>query len=168
QNMVHFGLLIVVGGIVAEHGIAQANTAFSLTVLSFSTPAILFSQIAGVLVDRMNKRTVFVVTNVARAVAVVGFLAVQPSWPPLLALAAIYVITFASGTAGQVFGPALGATLPLLVPRKEIVQANALFNVTFTGSQVIGFAAVGPLLVKLVGTQPVFLGILGIFVLCVL
>lgn len=166
QNMVNFALLILVAGIVQRHQISQANTAISLTVLSFTLPAILFSPIAGVVVERANKRTTLVVTNALRGLAVVGFLLIQESWRPLLALSALYVITFISGTVGQFFGPALGSAIPLLVPNKDIVHANALFNLTFTASQLAGFAALGPVLIKVFGLDPVFVGIIAIFVLC--
>jgi hypothetical protein len=59
----------------------------------------------------------------------------------LQALAVIYALTFASGAVGQFFGPALGASVPLLVQMRDIINANAMFNLTFTASQILGFAA---------------------------
>lgn len=168
QNMVNFALLILVGGVIEQYAINQGNTAIGLAVLSFSVPAIIFSPVAGVVVERANKRTVLILTNALRGIAVVGFLLVEPTWRPLLALSVIYSITFISGTVGQFFGPALGAAIPELVPRRDIVHANALFNLTFTASQLVGFAAVGPLLIKVVGLQPVLIGIIVIFGFCAL
>ncbi len=168
QNMTNFSLLILVRAIIDRYQIEQANTAIGLTVLAFSVPAILFSPFAGVAVDRSNKRTVLFVTNALRGLAVVGFVLMQPSWRPLLALTVLYSITFASGAVGQFFGPALGASIPLLVPAKDNVHANALFNLTFTASQIAGFAALGPLLIKVIGVHDVLLGIIGMFVLSTL
>lgn len=168
QNMTNFSLLILVRAIIDRYQIEQANTAIGLTVLAFSVPAILFSPFAGVVVDRSNKRTVIVVTNALRGLAVVGFVLMQPSWRPLLALAVLYSITFVSGAVGQFFGPALGASIPLLVPSKDNIHANALFNLTFTASQIAGFAALGPLLIKVVGVHDVLLGITVMFVLSTL
>ncbi len=165
QNMTNFSLLILVRAIIDRYQIEQANTAIGLTVLSFSVPAILFSPFAGVIVDRSNKRTVLIVTNMLRALAVVGFVLMRPSWRPLLALVVLYGITFASGAVGQFFGPALGSSIPSLVPRRDNINANALFNLTFTASQIAGFAALGPLLIKLVGVHAVLLGIIGMFLI---
>jgi predicted MFS family arabinose efflux permease len=53
-----------------------------------------------------------------------------------------------------------------LVPRRELVSANALFNLTFTGSQLLGFAVVGPLLAKLVGLDAIFVITGVLFVAC--
>lgn len=165
QNMTNFSLLILVRAIIDRYQIEQANTAIGLTVLAFSVPAILFSPFAGVVVDRSNKRTVLIVTNALRGIAVIGFVLMQPTWRPLLALTVLYAITFASGTVGQFFGPALGSTIPLLVPPKDNLNANALFNLTYTASQIAGFAALGPLLIKIIGVHDVLLGIIGMFVL---
>ncbi len=165
QNMTNFSLLILVRAIIDRYHIEQANTAIGLTVLSFSVPAIVFSPFAGVVVDRSNKRTVLIITNALRGLAVVGFVLMQPTWRPLLALVVLYSITFASGAVGQFFGPALGSSIPLLVPRKDNINANALFNLTFTAAQIAGFAAIGPVLIKVVGVHDVLLGIIGMFVL---
>lgn len=165
QNMTNFSLLILVQVIIDRYQIAQANTAIGLTVLSFSVPAVFFSPPAGVIVDRSNKRTVIVITNALRGVAVIGFLLMQPEWRPLFALIVLYSITFASGAVGQFFGPALGAIVPLLVPDKDNIHANALLNLTFTISQIAGFAALGPLLIKVIGLHDVLLGIAGVFAL---
>lgn len=168
QNMVNFAVLILVAGIVQQHQITQANTAVAVAVLSFSAPAILFAPIAGVVVERARKRTVLVVTNALRGLAALGLLVVGPEWRPLLALTTVYAIMVISGAVGQFFGPALGATVPEVVPGKDIVHANALFNLTMVASQLAGFAAIGPVLIKLVGLEPVLGGIVGLFAACAL
>jgi predicted MFS family arabinose efflux permease len=70
------------------------------------------------------------------------------------------------GAVGQFFPPAQGAVIPSLVSRRELVNANALFNLTFTGSQLLGFAVVGPLLAKLVGLDAIFVITGVLFVAC--
>jgi MFS family permease len=166
QNMVNFALLILVRGVIDEHNIAQSNTAVGLAVLAFSSPAILFSPIAGVLVERASKQRVLIITNVLRGVAALGFVLVQPGWSPILALLMLYALAFGAGAVGQFFGPALGATIPSLVSRREYVQANALINLTITGSQIIGFAALSPFLIRLFGVDYVIIAIAAIFVVC--
>ena len=58
--MVLFGLTVIV----LRSG--AGNTAVSLLVLSFLAPAVLFSAVAGVYVDRLDKRLVLVATNLLR------------------------------------------------------------------------------------------------------
>jgi MFS family permease len=156
SNMVNFALLLRVRGIVETHDLPQANTAISLVIIAFSLPAVLFGPIAGVLADRTNRRTLMAVTNLLRAVAVVAFIFIEPEWTAQTALLAHYVGTFVFGIAGQFFAPAQGAMIPSLVPRHQLMSANALFNLTFTASQLVGFATLGPTLVKVIGLNQLF------------
>jgi MFS family permease len=166
QNMVNFALLILVRGVIDQHDVAQSNTAVGLAVLAFSSPAILFSPIAGVLVERASKRRVLIITNVLRGVAALGFVLIQPAWTPMLALIMLYLLAFGAGAVGQFFGPALGSTIPGLVSRREYVQANALINLTITGSQILGFAALSPFLIRVYGVNSVIVGIVIVFLIC--
>jgi len=165
QNAVNFGLLVLVQGVIERAGSLPANTAVGLAVLSFSVPAVLVSPLSGVVADRFDRRLLLIVTNLLRGVAVVGLLFVEARWNPLFSLAVIYALAFASGTVGQFFGPALWSMLPNVVPNGRLVQANALFNLTFTASQLAGFAVVGPLLVKLIGVRAVLGATVVLFVL---
>ncbi|MDQ2654864.1 MAG: MFS transporter, partial [Chloroflexota bacterium] len=60
NSMVDFSLLLSVGEVVEFHNIAQANTAVSFVILAFSLPSVVFGPIAGVVADRISRRTVMV------------------------------------------------------------------------------------------------------------
>ena len=124
NSMVDFSLLLSVGEVVDYHNIAQANTAVSLVILAFSLPAVIFGPIAGAVADRVSRRNLMVIVNVARALLVALFLLVQPSWPVQIALGATYAIAFLFGAAGQFFSPAQGAAIPVLVPREQLTAAS--------------------------------------------
>ena len=64
--MVIFGLTIII----AES--TNSTAAVSALILTFLVPAVLFSALAGVFVDRLDRRLVLIVTNVLRGVAFVG------------------------------------------------------------------------------------------------
>ncbi len=166
QNMINFALLLRVRNVVEIHRLEQASTAISLVILAFSLPSVLFGPLAGVMADRTNRRTLMAVVNALRAVAVLCFLIIRPGWQVQTILVAYYVVTFFFGIAGQFFAPAQGATIPSLVPRSQLISANALFNLTFTAAQLIGFATVGPLLVKLIGVDLLFASTVVVFLLC--
>lgn len=156
QNMVNFALLLRVREVVEVHSLPNANTAISLVILAFSLPAVLFGPVAGVLADRANKRLLMAVLNVARAFAVLLFLAIRPGWHVETILLAYYVVTFLFGIAGQFFAPVLGATIPLVARRDQLMSANALFNLTNTAAQLIGFAAAGPIVIRIMGVDQLF------------
>jgi MFS family permease len=164
NSMVDFSLLLRVGEAVAYHDVAQANTAVSFVILAFSLPAVIFGPIAGAVADRVSRRNLMVATNLARAALVILFLVVQPTWPVGAALASYYTISFLFGAAGQFFMPAQGASIPALVPRDQLTAANALFNLTFTATQLLGFALLGPLLAQALGVDALFMVTLVAFV----
>ena len=62
-NMVLFGLTVQI----AET--TRSTSAVSLLILTFLVPAVAFSAIAGVYVDRYDRRLILIVTNLLRAVA---------------------------------------------------------------------------------------------------
>jgi MFS family permease len=166
SNMVNFALLLRVRNIVEVHSLAQANTAISLVILAFSLPSVLFGPLAGVMADRMNRRLLMAGVNALRAVAVVLFLVIRPGWHVQTILAAHYLVTFLFGIAGQLFAPAEGATIPALVPRHQLINANALFNLTFTAAQLLGFATLGPILSKVLGIDRLFGLTVLLFLVC--
>lgn len=156
QNMINFALLLRVREVVEVHDFPNANTAIGLVILAFSLPAVLFGPVAGVIADRVNKRILMSILNVARAVAVLLFLVIRPDWHVETILAAYYLVTFLFGIAGQFFAPVLGAMIPTVAKRQQLMSANALFNLTSTSAQLIGFAAVGPILIRVLGVDRLF------------
>ncbi|HEU5433699.1 MAG TPA: MFS transporter, partial [Thermomicrobiales bacterium] len=166
NNMVNFALLLRVTDIVTFHAVAGANTAVSLVILSFSIPSVIFGPVAGVAADRMNRRTLMTLVNVGRAISVLLFILIRPTWHAQTILVAIYLITFLFGTISQFFAPAEGAAIPSLVPRDQLLAANSLFNLTFTATQLLGFAVFGPVLAKVVGVDVLFGACVALFAVC--
>jgi MFS family permease len=166
NNVVNFALLLLVQDIIERHSVQQANTAISMVILAFSLPSVLFGPLAGVMADRWDRRLLMAAMNALRAVSVISFLIINPEWHVGWMLATVYFLTFVFGIAGQFFAPALGASIPSLVPRQQLIQANALFNLTFTAAQLIGFATVGPVLAKVLGLDRLFELTAVIFVIC--
>ncbi len=125
----------------------------SLLVLAFMLPSVLFSIPAGVMVDRWHKRTVLIVTNALRAVLAVLYLLLD-RWVP-----ALFLITLCFSTVGQFFTPAESASIPALVGRQQLISANALFQLTLTGSQFLGMVVLAPALLK-TGGPHLFFGVM--------
>jgi MFS family permease len=157
NSMVDFSLLLSVGEVVDIHKVAQANTAVSFVILAFSLPSVIFGPIAGAVSDRVSRRNVMIAVNVMRAILVIFFLLIRPTWPVQIALPSYYALAFLFGAAGQFFMPAQGASIPALVPRDQLTAANALFNLTFTATQLLGFAILGPLLSQALGVDTLYL-----------
>jgi MFS family permease len=96
-----------------------AATAFAVTVLPYT----LVGPFAGVLLDRWRRRQVLVVANAVRAVLVLGVaVLVARTSVSLLVYGAVLVCL----SVNRFFLAGLGASLPHVVPRHELVMANAV------------------------------------------
>jgi predicted MFS family arabinose efflux permease len=155
-NMVLFGLTVQVFSI-SEPGFR--NTAVSLLILSFLVPAVVFGAIAGVYVDRLERRIVLVISNLVRAAAFVVLLFVGDH------LALIYLLTIVIATATTFFGPAEAAMIPVLVVRRQLLAANSLYIFTLQAAFFVGFAVLGPLVINLAGHSVLLVVVAALFVL---
>ncbi len=138
MNAANYGVIILLNE--QTHGSAFATSG---AVVAFSLPAIILGAPAGVLVDRLDRRRVLWVSNLLRALAslvFVGSLLVNPG-----GVLPVFILTFFIAAVGQFFSPAEGAAIPLLVRQEELVNALALFNITFTLAQAAGLIVLGPL-----------------------
>lgn len=114
-------------------------------------PWALSAPLAGVIVDRYNRRRLMIGTDVLRAVVVLGFLLIdQPAEVPWL-----YVLLTVQVIAGAVFNPAQSASLPNITTPRELLTANALMSATWSTMLAVG-AALGGFAVELLGTSAVF------------
>jgi MFS family permease len=140
-NMVLFGLTVQV------FSLTQSSTSVSILLLTFLVPAVVFGAIAGVFVDRFDRRWILISTNFARG-ALFMLLAFFPDQ-----LVVIYIVTGIVGTLTTFFAPAEAAMIPLVVKRPQLMTANGLFILALQASFVVGFAVLGPLAQKVLGTQ---------------
>ncbi|MDX1420510.1 MAG: MFS transporter [Rubricoccaceae bacterium] len=114
-------------------------------------PLALASPLAGVLVDRLDRRRVLIGSDLLRAVVVLGFLFVRDAsdlWL-LYTLAATQIVISAA------FLPAKNAALPSITAPRELLTANALLSATWSVMLALG-AAAGGLAVDVFGTDVVF------------
>ncbi|MDO8583005.1 MAG: MFS transporter [bacterium] len=150
-NMQHFVLIFII------FSFTHSNTAVSGMILSFMIPAVLFSVLTGVYVDRWSKKKVILWTHLIRGALLLPFLI------PDLHLGFIYFLTFLIAVATQFFVPAESAIIPQLVPKNLIIPANAVFAFGIYGSTLIGYVFSGPALLLLGKTNTIVFLILLFF-----
>ncbi len=150
-NMVIYGLTILV------YGLTGSNAAVSLLILTFLVPAVVFSAIAGVYVDRIDRRLILVSTNLLRGGAFLAMVLVSNQ------LLLVYALNIFVSTATTFFAPAEAAMIPFLVERERLLQANGLFTFTLNASFALGFALLGPLLVNLAGVPALLLLVAALY-----
>ena len=155
-NAANFGIIVLVNDL--THSVVMAG----LAIIAFTLPALPFGAIAGVVVDRLNKRTVLWVSNILRMLTM--SLIVISLWTNRSDLWPLYVLTFVTSLIGQFFTPAEGAAIPLVVGERELMAALSLFNVTITLAQAVGFLLLGSLVATLFPPFAIHLGIVNIMV----
>jgi MFS family permease len=143
-NASNYALIVLI----AE--VSHSATLIGLAIIIFSIPAVLVGAPAGVFVDRMNKRRILWASNCLRAVA--AFLFVISLLFNRHNLLPDYLLTLLISIIAQVFAPAEGSSIPLLVDESELMPALSLFNITLMLSQALGFIIFAPVLIALLPT----------------
>lgn len=116
----------------------------TLVQAATTLPVFLFALFAGALADRLDKRRMLIVINIA-LMAVVSLLAVlvwQERMTPLL----LILFTLAIGTGAAFMAPAWQAVVPQLVPRDTLKPAIALNSMGINISRAFGPAMAGVLI----------------------
>jgi MFS family permease len=151
-NMVMLGLLVII-----TSTYSGSKIAISVLLLCFLAPAILFSAIAGVFVDRADKRLILVATNVLRGVAFVVVFFVSGN------LLLLYLLMIVISTLTTFFGPAEASMIPYLVPKSQLLAANGLFALTTNAAFALGFALFGPFVIAIAGPQTLILIVAALY-----
>jgi len=155
MNMMNFILILV------AFSLTNSNTAVSGIVLSFTIPAVIFGVLAGVYVDRWNKKQVLFITNITRTIFLI-FLAIFNK-----SLIAVYVLSFLISIVTQFFIPAETPIIPLIVGKEMLLSANALFGLALYGSILLAYGLSGPFLI-LLGSANAFIALAALYLIAAL
>ncbi|HSJ53289.1 MAG TPA: MFS transporter, partial [Anaerolineae bacterium] len=124
-----------------------------LSVISSALPMLLLGPVAGVFVDRWDRKRTMIVADLLRAFLVLFCLLVRR--PDQVWI--YYAVAFAMSTVSRFFFPAQNAILPQVVPDKEdLLAANGLMQIVQTAGLLIGPALAG-FSISLWGEQVAFL-----------
>jgi dTMP kinase len=108
-------------------------------------PSILLGPIAGALVDRLDRKRMMIAADLARG-------ALYASMPFLGSVWAIFALSFVIESLALVWTPARDASLPNLVPRRQLANANSVGLATTYGTLPFG----GALFTFLAGVSALF------------
>jgi MFS family permease len=109
-----------------------------LMLMATAAPSLLVGLVAGVFVDRFDRKRIMLIADLLRAVLVFLIPFLVPT-----SIVWLYVIVMATSAIGQFFDPAYESVLPEVAPDEELAAANSLMAISTFGSTAIGFAASG-------------------------
>jgi len=119
-----------------------------LTTATILLPSVLIGPIAGVYVDKFNRRDIILVSNIFQAITVAGIAVLYTlgglSFPVLL------VLLFLLNAGAQFVRPSVTAVIPRIMAKEDLAAANSLFSVSSSLNQIVGFG-IGGLMVLLLG-----------------
>jgi len=134
-HVIALGALVAVRGTELEVGLVFAATAI---------PNVIFGPLAGVLVDRWDRRRTMIACDVLRSLLV---LAVPLAFEVHIGL--VYALAFATASVTLLFRPAKTAVLPEIVGDRDLVTANSAMSVPETAADLIGFPIAGVIVTAL-------------------
>ena len=114
-------------------------------------PIAIVGPLAGVVVDRMNRRRIMVAADILRSSLILGLLLVRRADQIWIA----YVVTACNVAATAFFEPARTATIPNGTSPDQLLPANALASATWSAMLAIG-ASVGGVVTAVFGRDAAF------------
>ena len=119
----------------------------ALLLITSSLPAVMLGPIAGTVVDRHSRKRLIIGADVVRglaALAVGGTMLTRPTSTDSI-VALLMMSAVVGGLANAIFGPAVRAALPDIVPAERLAAGNALSTMGTQASSLVGLAAGGAL-----------------------
>jgi Na+/melibiose symporter-like transporter len=140
------GLISLVGDWILRIGLAYevyaltgSTVASAAMLLASLLPQILLGSVAGVFADRWDRRATMVVTNLLLAAGLLPLLLVQDARRVWI----VYPVAVVQSCLAQFFVAAEASLLPDLVPRTDLVTANALNSQIRDIARLVGAAGGG-------------------------
>jgi MFS family permease len=128
-----------------------SGRAVGMVLVARFVPSFIIGPLSGVVADRFNRRQIMIVSDLLRALVVLGFLLVRR--PDQLWL--VYVLTVMQLLFSSFFEPAKTAAIPSIVSARELLSANAISSVTWSAMLTLG-AAIGGVVTGWFGTRAAF------------
>jgi DHA3 family macrolide efflux protein-like MFS transporter len=124
----------------------ETGSATSLGIIStaFVVPFLLLSPIAGVMVDRHNRKLMMMVSDLTAVLATAGILVLHATGN--LQIWHLYVAAVVNGLGNTFQWPAYSATISTMVPKEKYSRANGMMSLVESGPAVLAPLLAGILL----------------------
>ena len=136
----------------------KSATAMGFVQVAYITPLLIISPIAGVMVDRYNRKTMMMISDIAGGLASLIALILYASGH--LQFWHVYIITAIKGAGAAFQWPAYSAAISTMIPKEQYTRANGMMSLVEAGPGVVS-----PLLA---GALMPFIGVSGILIVDVL
>ena len=122
----------------------ESATALGLMQVFFIIPFLLISPVAGVMVDRHNRKMMMMVSDLGAGIATIVILVFQ--WLGILEFWHLYFASIIYGLGMAFQWPAYSAAITTMVPKEQYGRANGMMSLIEAGPGVIAPLLAGALL----------------------
>ncbi len=117
-----------------------STVSMGMMMISLTLPQLVFSFLAGVIVDRLDRKKIMIFSDLLRGLLVLAFLTVRSAEQVYI----FYIVGFLVSTVSVFFGPAKTAMIPRIVEGEaKLLSANALSQTIRVAALLIGPALAG-------------------------
>ena len=146
------------------YDIDNRPSALGLVGVAWTLPMVMTLLVSGVITDRFERRLVLVASNLMRFAGIAGIAALELSG--VIELWHVVALVVVYGVGEALFQPAFTAIVPSVVPREELLQANALKELVEPLGQRFAGPALGGLLIGVFGVGTAFAVDAATFAIC--
>ena len=132
------GALTALAASILVYRVTNSAQSVGLMLIATSGPTLVIGLIAGVYVDRFDRKRIILISDLLRAILIFLIPFLIPfniNW--------LYVIVALTSAITQFFDSAHASILPEVTSEKELSTATSLMAVSSLGSTTVGFAAAG-------------------------
>ena len=122
-------------------GVTHSTVKVSLIVILVTLPGLVVPPFGGVLIDRVDRRYLGITIDAARAVIVLGTAAL--AFAGRLAIWELYSMVLLLGVGFAIYWSTTNALVQELVPREQLIAANATVLIAVQGGMAAAGALVG-------------------------
>ena len=126
--------VLLIGLPIYVYQLTGSTLATSAMFVAELVPQIAFGSVAGVFVDRWDRRRTMVIANLILTVAILPLVFVRSADDVWI----VYLVAFTESLVARFLRPAEGAMLPRLVDKNDLVAANALASFASNASRLVG------------------------------
>jgi MFS transporter, DHA3 family, macrolide efflux protein len=127
--------------LILVNALTGSTAAIATLTILLAIPTVTLGLIAGVYVDRFDRKRIMLFSDAARAVLVIGLIFVSSKDNLWL----IYVLSFLQATVGTFFNPARTALTQELIAPEQLLEAGSISQTSMVLSSLAGSAFAGVL-----------------------
>jgi MFS transporter, DHA3 family, macrolide efflux protein len=125
-----------------------------LTSATIFLPGILVGPVAGVFVDRFNRRAILLLSNIFQGIIVAGIAVLYSIGE--LQFSILLVLLFLLNAGAQFVRPTVSAVIPSIMAKDDLAPANSLFTISGSLNQIAGFSIGGVMILLLGVVVPIY------------